>query len=121
MYERWHITKIRENSTAYKFYSKYTYRQLSQCVGLQEDSSAQRTVHKAKGDEFENVLVVFTDEKALKVLLNPNIKGWEPDRVYYVAMSRARDRLFLTVPFLSPNTESAIKQLPIDVKLFKII
>lgn len=121
LYERWHITKIRENSTAYKFYSKYTYRQLSQCVGLQEDSSAQRTVHKAKGDEFENVLVVFTDEKALKVLLNPNIKGWEPDRVYYVAMSRARDRLFLTVPFLSPNTESAIKQLPIDVKLFKII
>lgn len=117
LYERWHITKIRENSNAHKFYSQYTYRQLSQCVGLQEDSSAQRTVHKAKGDEFENVLVVFTDEKALKVLLNPNIKGWEPDRVYYVAMSRARDRLFLTVPFLSPDTETAIKRLPIDVKV----
>lgn len=117
LYERWQITQIRENSIAYKFYSKYTYRQLSQCVGLQEDSSAQRTVHKAKGDEFENVLVVFTDEKALKVLLKPNIKGWEPDRVYYVAMSRARDRLFLTVPFLSPDTETAIKRLPIDIKV----
>lgn len=81
-----------------------------------EDSSAQRTVHKAKGDEFDNVLVVFTEEKALNTLLNPNLKDNESDRVYYVAMSRARERLFLTVPSISQQMESHLKRLPIEIK-----
>ena len=33
------------------------------CVGLLEDTSAQRTVHKAKGDEFDNVLVFLPMKK----------------------------------------------------------
>jgi DNA helicase-2/ATP-dependent DNA helicase PcrA len=90
--------------------------QLAQCVGLLEDYSSQRTVHKAKGDEFENVLVIFTDEKGLKVLYNPDIKNWEPDRVYYVAMSRARDRLFLTIPSLSPQMANVLSRLPIEIR-----
>ena len=116
LYERWDIAEIREKSKAYIFYTSHTYRQLSQCVGLLEDSSAQRTVHKAKGDEFENVMVIFTEDKALKVLYNPNIKGWEPDRVYYVAMSRARDRLFLAVPSLTPLVKRLLRNIPIDIK-----
>ena len=91
-------------------------RDRSQCVGLLEDSSAQRTVHKAKGDEFENVLVVFTEEKALNMIINPNLKDNESNRVYYVAMSRARDRLFLTVPSISQQMENALRRLPIDIK-----
>lgn len=116
LYDRWKISKIKSNSNIYEFYSTHTYRELSQCVGLLEDTSAQRTVHKAKGDEFANVLVIFTEEKALKVLLNPDIKGYEPDRVYYVAMSRARDRLFFTIPSLSPQKEKALRKLPIDIR-----
>lgn len=116
LYERWELKRIKSNTGIHRFYVDTSYRQLSQCVGLQEDTSAQRTVHKAKGDEFENVLVIFTDEKALKVLSNPNIRGWEPDRVYYVAMSRARERLFLTVPFLTPTVKRGLRALPIDIK-----
>ena len=85
------------------------------CVGLLEDTSAQRTVHKAKGDEFDNVLVIFTDEKALKVLLKPDIQNYEPDRVYYVAMSIALNRLFLTVPSLSTKVEEKLRNLPIEI------
>ena len=116
LYERWDIAEIREKSKANAFYTSHTYRQLSQCVGLLEDSSAQRTVHKAKGDEFENVMVIFTEDRALKVLYNPNINGWEPDRVYYVAMSRARNRLFLTVPALTPSLKRTLRNIPIDIK-----
>ena len=112
----WGITKIKEKTKAFMFYTSHSYRQLSQCVGLMEDNSPQRTVHKAKGDEFENVLVIFTDEKALKVLVTPNIKSWEPDRVYYVAMSRARDRLFLSVPSISREMEKALERVPISIK-----
>ena len=116
LYDRWKISKIKSNSRIHEFYSTHTYRELSQCVVLLEDSSAQRTVHKAKGDEFDNVLVIFTEEKALKVLLNPDIRGCESDRVYYVAMSRARDRLFFTIPSLSPQKEEALRKLPIDIR-----
>ena len=114
--KRWQITKIKKDTSIYSFYSSHTYRELSQCVGLLEDSSAQRTVHKAKGDEFENVLVVFTEEKALNMIINPNLKDNESNRVYYVAMSRARDRLFLTVPSISQQMENALRRLPIDIK-----
>lgn len=114
--EHWEITKIKKNTSIYSFYSSHTYRELSQCVGLLEDTSAQRTIHKAKGDEFDNVLVVFTEEKALKMLTKPDLKNNESDRVYYVAMSRARERLFLTVPSISQQMENIIKKLPIDIK-----
>lgn len=114
--ERWEMANMKTGTAIYRFYTGHTYRQLSQCVGLQEDSSEQRTVHKAKGDEFENVLVIFTDEKGLKVLHDPNIQGWEPDRVYYVAMSRARERLFLTVPALTPPVRRELRKLPLDIK-----
>lgn len=112
----WKISKIKQNSNIQKFYTLHTYRELSQCVGLLEDASAQRTVHKAKGDEFDNVLVVFTEENALNFLLNPNIKERESDRVYYVAMSRAKNRLFLTVPSLSQQMRNKLKGLPINIK-----
>ena len=75
-----------------------------------------RDRHKAKGDEFENVLVVFTEEKALNMIINPNLKDNESDRVYYVAMSRARERLFLTAPSISQQMENTLRRLPIDIK-----
>ena len=112
----WKQSKLKPNTSSYSFYSDHTYRELSQCVGLLEDTSAQRTVHKAKGDEFDNVLVVFTEEKALNFLLAPDIRNNESNRVYYVAMSRARNRLFLTVPNLSLQMEKKLLGKPLDIK-----
>lgn len=108
------ISKILPNTKIHDFYSTHTYRDLSQCVGLVRDTSAQRTVHKAKGDEFDNVFVVFKEEYALNLLLNPNMNN-EQNRVYYVAMSRARDRLFLTVPSLTPQMDKNLRKLPINI------
>lgn len=112
------ITEIESNSETYDFYTSHTYREFSQFVGFLEDTSVQRTVHKAKGDEFDSVFVVFTQAKALGFLLNPNLQGEESHRVYYVAMSRARNRLFLTVPSLTPKMENKLKELPIDIQRF---
>lgn len=50
------------------------------------------------------------------MIINPNLKDNESNRVYYVAMSRARDRLFLTVPSISQQMENALRRLPIDIK-----
>ena len=116
LYEHWELSYLKPNTNIYSFYYLHTYREMSQCVGLLEDTSAQRTVHKAKGDEFDNVFVIFTEEKTLKFLLNPEIRNRESDRVYYVAMSRARNRLFLTVPSLSIQVEKKLRDLPIDIR-----
>jgi len=45
------------------FYESNTYEQLAICVNLKEDTSFHRTIHKAKGAEFENVLLVL-DKKS---------------------------------------------------------
>lgn len=45
------------------FYENYTLKQLLLCVSIPEDMSLHKTIHKAKGDEFDNVLLVLKDEK----------------------------------------------------------
>ena len=79
-----------------------------------------KTIHKAKGDEYDNVLVILDDKKySLDFILNPNLQNSnaEYQRVYYVACSRARNRLAISVPFLSDGAENTIrdKGVPIDI------
>ena len=47
-------------------------------------TSHHRTIHKAKGDEFENVLLV---PNSLDFLINPDTENDEEHRVYYVGLS----------------------------------
>lgn len=99
------------------FYNAYTYEQLAVCVKIVEDNSSNRTIHKAKGDEFENVLVILRKADHLSFLLSPNLAA-EQQRVFYVAVSRGKDRLFINVPDLDAAQEAklasiiAIQRLP---------
>jgi DNA helicase-2/ATP-dependent DNA helicase PcrA len=102
------------NGRAKTFYETYTYQQLSLCVNIVEDTSKHKTIHKAKGDEFNNVLLVL-EERDLDFLLKPNLMNNEEHRVYYVAISRARERLFINVPTLSDKKSDKLR------KIFKII
>jgi len=68
-----------------------------------------RTVHKAKGAEFDNVLLLLKDEKDIGFIINPNIEGNEEHRINYVAISRAKKRLFICVPSLSQENETQLK------------
>lgn len=90
------------------FYESHSYKQIALCVKIPEDKSCDKTMHKAKGDEFENVLVVLDEEKDIEFLVKPDIKNDEEHRVRYVAASRARDRLFITVPALTSASEKIL-------------
>ena len=68
-------------------------------------SIIQRTIHKAKGDEFDNVKVCLGDEKVLDFFLQPDLLNKESHRVYYVAASRAKERLFFSIPSLSDKNK----------------
>ncbi|MGI2295431.1 UvrD-helicase domain-containing protein [Paenibacillus sp. GXUN7292] len=95
------------------FYEGHSYQQLALCVRIDEDTSRHKTIHKAKGDEFKNVLVVLKEESDIEFLLNPNLNDndKEEQRINYVAISRATDRLFINVPTLSEKESKKLKSL----------
>lgn len=92
---------------AMQFYTTHTYEQLAVCVKIVEDNSPSRTIHKSKGDEFENVLVILKSQSRLGFILNPDLSK-EEHRLFYVAVSRSRERLYIAVPDLDTSTESML-------------
>lgn len=101
---------------AQTFYNSHQYSQLAMCVNHEDDDGIQRTIHKAKGDEFDNVMVCLGDEKALDFFLLPDLLNNESHRVYYVAASRAKERLFFSIPLLSNGIRKIIEKLGIEIK-----
>lgn len=104
-------TKIEE------FYKNTTLEKLSLHVKMNEDNSLHRTIHKAKGDEFENVMVIvkqsdqyknYQEDRDFEFLLNPKLGENEGHRVYYVACSRARTNLIINVPEISESSKQAL-------------
>lgn len=97
------------------FYDNHTYQQLALCVKVPEDISHHKTIHKAKGDEFHNVLLVLKEEVNLAFILTPNIhsssQAGEEQRINYVAVSRAKNRLFITVPTLSAANQAMLQHV----------
>lgn len=76
------------------FYETTDYQSLAICVNIPEDTSKHITIHKSKGNEFRNILVLGSDE-IKQAILKPNLDTNEEHRVAYVAFSRAQDRLFI--------------------------
>lgn len=97
-----------------EFYSNHSYKEVATALSLQnDDDSKYKTIHKAKGDEFDNVLVIISKdndnkrELELQFLLNSD-KEEEKDKLYYVALSRAKKRLFINVPDIEDETRNKL-------------
>jgi DNA helicase-2/ATP-dependent DNA helicase PcrA len=117
------IPKIRETkgdkapSSTEEYYKTTIYSSIALHVKIAEDDSLHRTIHKAKGSEFDNVVVIvkgkdgykYNEKRDLGFLLAPDINGNEDHRVNYVACSRAKKNLFICVPELSENVKQVIK------------
>lgn len=101
---------------AQTFYSSHPYLELAMCVSHEEDDGLQRTIHKAKGDEFDNVLVCLGEDKLLEILLTPDLESNESHRVYYVAASRARERLFFSIPTLSDENRMNLENKGLKIE-----
>lgn len=76
------------------------------CLYLENDNTQHKTIHKSKGEEFDNVLVI---EKEIDYLTSFDINN-EEHRIRYVAVSRTKDNLFISVPSLDNNLKIAISQ-----------
>ena len=93
------------------FYESHTFNQLSMCVNIPEDLSLHKTIHKSKGDQFKNVLLVLEEESDIDFLINSNLENDEEHRINYVAVSRAQNRLFLSVPTLNQEKKEVLNNL----------
>jgi DNA helicase-2/ATP-dependent DNA helicase PcrA len=93
------------------FYENYSFHQLLLCVSIPEDLSLHKTIHKSKGDEFNNVLLVLKDESDTEFLINSDLMQHEEHRINYVGVSRAKNRLFISVPTLSVEKQNILNNL----------
>lgn len=108
------ITGLRKGAVL-DFYTNHTYQQLAVCVNIIEDDSLHRTIHKSKGDEFDNVILILDEERDLSFLFTPDLDGKEEHRVFYVAMSRARNRLFISTPSLNTENKAKLAVMPLNI------
>lgn len=99
------------------FYENNIFHNVALSVNIQENTSFHRTIHKAKGAEFCNVILVldkrdkndvFLESEELGFICSPNLMGDEEHRVRYVAISRAKDSLFINIPSISNVNENVL-------------
>lgn len=98
------------------YYETHTYADAALNVKNGDSDDKHKTIHKSKGEEFDNVFVILNDEKDLGFLLSPNLYGDSSHRVYYVAASRAQNRLFINVPSLKPENRVKLERLPLSIQ-----
>lgn len=68
-----------------------------------------RTIHKAKGLEFNTVALVIDSSSDVKLFLSPNTEHKDDDcRIYYVGLSRAINKLYLII---EDNDEPVVSAL----------
>ncbi|MCX5845606.1 MAG: ATP-dependent helicase [Deltaproteobacteria bacterium] len=96
-----------------------TYGMLADALRLPDETRTTRTIHQAKSSEFSNVLVSLHDKAQIDHIVDPQ-KGRsdtdaEEKRITYVALSRARDRLSISIPELSEGDEKRLRELGAEV------
>ena len=100
------------------FAESVAYRDLAASVRLAEETRPIRTIHKAKGDQFERVLVVLADEAELERVLWPKdvpAKAQEEKRITYVGLSRAKDQLMISVPEVSARNMARLADIGVEI------
>ena len=74
------------------FYTNHTYADAALGVKYGDSNDKHKTIHKSKGEEYDNVFVILKEEDDIEFLLSPDLNGNNAHRVYYVATSRAIKR-----------------------------
>lgn len=94
------------------FYETHTYADTALGVKSGDSDDKHKTIHKSKGEEFDNVFIILQDENDLGFLVAPDLYNNNAHRVYYVAASRAKQRLFINVPNLSNENRIRLVGIP---------
>lgn len=100
------------------FYDSKKYSDMALAVRIDDDDCIVRTIHKAKGDENNCVMVIISEtdiaNQGLDFILKPNIDS-ENNRVYYVALSRAREKLFISIPKIDSEVKDKLIKVGFEI------
>ena len=117
-----HVKMTKITGKAIKdFYVNHTYADAALGVKYGDSNDKHKTIHKSKGEEYDNVFVILKEEDDIEFLLSPDLNGNNAHRVYYVAASRASKRLFINVPTLSAENQIKFEGKPINIHKDKLI
>ncbi|MEQ8525562.1 ATP-dependent helicase [Gracilimonas sp.] len=108
------------SGNAKTFYENNTVNDLLPHVKVDTRSDDKvRTIHSAKGTEFENTLVHFETLSDFKkyILDAPSyLENDEDDgRIFYVACSRAMENLFINIPEINESDMGSIKEVELQL------
>lgn len=104
------------------FYESHNLNDILPYVKVDTKSDDQvRTIHSAKGAEFDNVLVHFdTVNDFRKYILEgqSHINDTEDDcRIYYVGCSRAKHKLFINVPEINQSDKEKFEAMTVKFEI----
>ena len=102
-----------QNKSKFRLFAESTsYHALASSVHPEEETRNVRTIHQAKSGEWANVMVWLPDHDRVRHFFEPGAgadgNAQEERRITYVALSRARDRLYVVVPDISDEFEAAL-------------
>ena len=101
------------NSNTRKVYESISYSSFALSIFSESQIERYLTIHKSKGEEYNNVFLV---DENLDYLLDFDIKS-EEHRIRYVAMSRAREKLIISIPSLKDEIRN---QLDSKFKIYDV-
>ena len=101
------------NSNTRKVYESISYSSFALSIFSESQIERYLTIHKSKGEEYNNVFLV---DDNLDYLLDFDIKS-EEHRIRYVAMSRAREKLIISIPSLKDEIRN---QLDSKFKIYDV-
>jgi DNA helicase-2/ATP-dependent DNA helicase PcrA len=112
-------SKITNTCKAKSFYESISIADLLKYIKVDTKSEDTiRTIHSAKGTEFDNTLVYFEKIQDFKkyVFDCKNYLNSDEDdaRIYYVGFSRAKRNLFISIPKIDEDVISGINKLNIE-------
>lgn len=80
-----------------------------------------RTIHSAKGTEFDNTLVHFEELRNFEKFVFDATSQLDADeddaRIYYVAFSRAKKNLFINIPGINEDTIPRLQGINVDYEI----
>lgn len=97
------------------FYESHSYLELALSIAVSDSTAIHKTIHKSKGEEFDNVMMVINTNDDVDFLTSPDLYRKPSHRVYYVGMSRAKKNLFINIEFISESDRNKLQGVPIQL------
>lgn len=112
--------RIGNSGGPHDLYSNLKYNEVALTINLDNDDSCYRTIHKAKGAEFDNLLLIIPPEEKecfMTFICDTDLENKESHRRYYVAFSRAKKNLFVNLPNLDEGEEEKLAEAGFRVEV----